>query len=67
MRYIIYSLNDSNSEIIVTEKGPKGSGGREEYEEFTKKLESDKPCYAVYDFDFEKEGGRRNKITFISW
>lgn len=26
-----------------------------------------RPRYAAYDFEFIKEGGRRNKIAFVMW
>jgi len=39
-----------------------------DYDEFLKELPENECRWAIYDFEFEKEGGgRRNKITFISW
>ena len=40
-----------------------------DYEEFLKELPEDDCRYAVYDLEFEKEGGAgtRNKIVFLSW
>ena len=61
--YITYKINDTSTEIIVdkTEKA-------QDYDEFLKDLPENECRWAIFDFEFEKEdGGRRNKITFISW
>lgn len=45
-------------------------GGDEEkkYEVFLKDLKADNACrWAVYDFEYELEGGKRNKLILISW
>lgn len=39
-----------------------------DYEEFLESLPEDAPRYAVYDVEYETDdGGRRNKLVFISW
>lgn len=44
------------------------AGEQAEYDAFLEKLPQSEPRYAIYDFEFEKEGaGIRNKITFYSW
>ncbi|ORY98871.1 hypothetical protein BCR43DRAFT_503645 [Syncephalastrum racemosum] len=61
--YIIFKLSDDLKEIVVDEAGEKA-----EYDDFIEKLPDTEPRYAVYDFEYEKEGaGVRNKITFYSW
>jgi cofilin len=62
-KYIIFSLNKEATEIIVQ------GAGNDDYEEFIVKALPETECrWAIYDFEFEKEGGgRRNKITFLSW
>ncbi|KAJ2923764.1 hypothetical protein H1R20_g13333, partial [Candolleomyces eurysporus] len=61
-KFVIYQLNAQNTEIVV-EKTSSGN-----YEEFLESLPEDQPRFAVFDFEFEKEGaGKRNKITFFSW
>jgi len=61
-RYIIFNLSKDLTEIVVEKTGT------ESYEEFLEILPEDECRWAIYDFEFEKEdGGRRNKITFLSW
>ncbi|KAJ2921710.1 hypothetical protein H1R20_g15383, partial [Candolleomyces eurysporus] len=61
-KFIIYQLNAQNTEIVV-EKTSSGT-----YEDFLESLPEDQPRFAVFDFEFEKEGaGKRNKLTFFSW
>jgi len=60
-KYIIYNLNDKNTEIIVEESG------NGDYNTFLSHLPKDQCRWAIYDFDYEHEGGRRNKITFYAW
>ncbi|KAL8757686.1 MAG: hypothetical protein Q9184_004147 [Pyrenodesmia sp. 2 TL-2023] len=74
IKYIIYKLSDDYKEIVVEE-----SSTDPEWENFQKKIidakashrgkEGRGPRYAVYDFQYELEGGEgtRNKIVFISW
>ena len=63
-RYIIYSLNSDNTEIVVEKTGPTTAT----YDEFVGDLPENECRWAVYDFDFEKDdGGKRTKITFFSW
>lgn len=61
-KYILYALNAGNTEIVV-EKTSSGT-----YEDFLGDLPEGEPRFAIFDFEFEKEdGGKRNKILFISW
>ncbi|CAO3630842.1 unnamed protein product [Cunninghamella blakesleeana] len=63
-KYIIYKLSDDRKEIII-DKTAESVGS---YEEFISQLPENEPRYAVYDFDYEKEGaGQRNKVTFYAW
>eukprot|EP01092_Planopodium_desertum_P002828 TRINITY_DN14557_c0_g1_i1.p2 TRINITY_DN14557_c0_g1~~TRINITY_DN14557_c0_g1_i1.p2 ORF type:complete len:137 (-),score=57.24 TRINITY_DN14557_c0_g1_i1:64-474(-) len=49
--------------IVVEKVGDTGT-----YAEFTKLLPADDCRYAVYDFDFTSEDGRKmNKLLFINW
>jgi hypothetical protein len=61
-KYIIYTLGNKNTEIVV-EKTSQAS----EYEDFLSDLPEADCRWAVYDFEYEQDGGRRNKITFYSW
>ncbi|RDB17950.1 Cofilin [Hypsizygus marmoreus] len=62
-KYIIFTLNKDNTEVIVEK-----TSTSQNYDDFIADLPEAECRYAVYDFEFEKEGGgRRNKITFIAW
>jgi len=63
IRYVIFRITDANDEIIVDQTGPKGA----DYNSFLDKLPKDDTRYAVYDFEYELEGGLRNKILFVVW
>lgn len=63
-RFVIYRLNDKNSEIIVDE-----TSNDSDYDTFLSKLPEDDCRYAVYDFEYEIGGGegKRAKILFFIW
>ncbi|EPQ27824.1 uncharacterized protein PFL1_04569 [Pseudozyma flocculosa PF-1] len=62
-KFIIYAINNDNTEIIV-EKTSSSS----DYDEFIAQLPPTECRWAIYDFEFEKEGaGKRNKICFFAW
>ncbi|CAK5284052.1 unnamed protein product [Mycena citricolor] len=62
-KYIIFNLNKDNTEIVVEK-----TSELTDYDEFLKDLPETEPRWAVYDFEFEKEGaGKRNKLVFYSW
>ncbi|TKY88638.1 hypothetical protein EX895_002269 [Sporisorium graminicola] len=63
IKYIIYSLNDKNTEIIVQNTSTSTS-----YDDFLAELPPTECRYAIYDFEYEKaDAGKRNKICFFSW
>ena len=39
----------------------------DDYDEFLGELDETKPCFAVYDFHYNKGEGDRNKICFFIW
>ncbi|KZT67260.1 hypothetical protein DAEQUDRAFT_729295 [Daedalea quercina L-15889] len=61
IKYIIFGLSPDNTEIIVVKESQSPN-----YEDFLADLPEAEPRWAVYDFEYEKEG-KRNKITFVSW
>ncbi|KAG6833446.1 cofilin [Tephrocybe sp. NHM501043] len=62
-KYIIFTLSKDSTEIVVEK-----TSTSEDYDDFVADLPETECRWAIYDFEFEKEGaGRRNKITFISW
>jgi len=61
-KYIIYKISNDLTEIVID------STGDLDYEDFLGVLPEEECRWAIYDFEYEKEGaGRRNKITFLSW
>lgn len=61
LKYIIFNLNKELTEIIVEK-----SSVQHDYEDFLSSLPAEQCRWAVYDFEFEKDG-KRNKLCFISW
>lgn len=62
-KYIIFNLNKDFSEIVVEK-----TSSDTDYDAFLADLPETECRWAIYDFEFEKEGaGKRNKIIFISW
>jgi len=62
-KYIIFGLSKDLKEVVVEK-----TSTDQEYENFLVDLPENECRWAIYDFEFEKEGGgKRNKIVFISW
>ena len=62
-KFIIYALSPDNKKIIVEQTAPASSS----YDDFLNALPQDDCRYAVYDFEYTKDGGQRNKICFVAW
>lgn len=63
IKYIIFTIGADNKEIVVEKRSTSAN-----YDEFLADLPEAEPRWAVYDFEFTKEGaGKRNKLTFFSW
>jgi len=60
-KYILFTLNDNLSEIVVEK-----TSDAPDFETFVEDLPKDQCRWAVYDFEFEKDG-KRNKLSFVSW
>lgn len=65
-KYIIYKISDDQKEIVVDEIGKEP-----EYDTFREKLISkkektgkDRPSYAIYDVEFELEGGEGKRSVY---
>ncbi|KAK6436309.1 hypothetical protein LTR95_007495 [Oleoguttula sp. CCFEE 5521] len=66
-KWIIYALSDDYKEIVVEE-----TSTDPDYSKFREKLKGKEQIgarYAVFDVEFDAEGGAglRNKIMFLSW
>lgn len=64
-KYIIYKISDDQKEIVVDEKG-----SETDYDAFREKLIAkkeksgkDRPSYAIYDVEFELEGGEGKRFV----
>jgi cofilin len=75
-KYIVFGLNDNNTEIVVKpfdDKLPSVAVSDDEqklnphYAEFRSQLPADQCRYGVYDLAQEKEGAVRNKLVFFYW
>ncbi|CAG8592676.1 7331_t:CDS:2 [Acaulospora morrowiae] len=63
-QYIIFKVSDDFKAIVVDKVGQKGC----DYEkEFLPSIPDNEPRYIVYDFAYDTEEGRRNKIIFFLW
>lgn len=63
-KFIIYTLNDKKTEIVVKE-----TSSDPDYNKFLESLPEDDCRYAVYDFEYELSGGegKRSKLVFYTW
>ena len=60
-KHIIYAIVDQKISVLSTSTNP-------DYAELLKELPADECRWAVYDANFElADGGKRQKICFISW
>jgi len=62
-RYVTFKLNADQSAVVVDSTAPPAT----KYEDFVKILPANDCRYAVFDFEYEFEGGQRNKILFVVW
>lgn len=62
LKYIVFKLSDDNKEIVVEKTSESGS-----YDDFVGDLPAESCRYAIYDFEYEKGEGKRNKICFYAW
>lgn len=62
-RYCVMAINDKADEVVVLEKADTSA----DYDSLLAKLPEDDCRYVVFDYEFEKDGGKRNKIVLISW
>ncbi|KAH7239038.1 hypothetical protein BKA59DRAFT_483760 [Fusarium tricinctum] len=62
LTFIICNLNKELKEIVVEKSSTNTDWG-----DFLAELPETECRWAIYDFAFEKDDGKRNKIVFISW
>jgi cofilin len=62
-RYIIYKI-ENKKQIVIEKEGAK----EETYDDFVKSIPKDEPRYAVVDFEYTTEDGRKQeKLVFVFW
>lgn len=63
-KFVIFSINDAKTEIIVAKSSKSDS-----YDEFIGELPENDCRYAVYDFEYDTASGegKRSKIVFFIW
>ncbi|KAJ2797825.1 cofilin, partial [Coemansia helicoidea] len=75
-KFVIYKINEASTEVVVDSTsaddatdadGKPIARKSDDYEEFTSRLPAKAGRFAVYDFEYEVEGGKRNKILFFAW
>eukprot|EP01087_Luapelamoeba_hula_P020572 TRINITY_DN7041_c0_g2_i1.p1 TRINITY_DN7041_c0_g2~~TRINITY_DN7041_c0_g2_i1.p1 ORF type:complete len:137 (+),score=24.86 TRINITY_DN7041_c0_g2_i1:110-520(+) len=62
-RYLIFKMSDNLTEVVLEKTGAPTAT----WENFTADLPRDDCRYGIFDFEYEKDGGRRNKIVFVVW
>jgi cofilin len=62
IKYIIYALNNTKTEVVVHK-----SSQSADYEEFLADLPETECRWAVYDFEYDNGEGKRKKLLFYSW
>lgn len=62
IKYIIYGLSPDFTETVVIKASEDAN-----YDTFLEDLPETECRWAVYDFEYEKGEGKRNKLVFYSW
>jgi len=63
-RYCFFKLNDNNSAVVVDKQAPTSAT----YDDFVKELPPNACRYAIYDFEYDSDDGRKSdKIIFVLW
>jgi len=62
LKYIVFKLSDDKKQIVVAKTSKDA-----DYDNFIADLPENECRYAVYDFDYDTEEGKRSKICFYTW
>eukprot|EP01087_Luapelamoeba_hula_P001671 TRINITY_DN11402_c0_g1_i1.p1 TRINITY_DN11402_c0_g1~~TRINITY_DN11402_c0_g1_i1.p1 ORF type:complete len:138 (-),score=30.77 TRINITY_DN11402_c0_g1_i1:6-419(-) len=63
-RYLTFQMSDDLTQVVLDKTSVSPSAT---WEDFTSDLPRHDCRYGVFDFEYEKDGGRRNKIVFVVW
>eukprot|EP00179_Madagascaria_erythrocladioides_P000829 CAMPEP_0198316494 /NCGR_PEP_ID=MMETSP1450-20131203/6366_1 /TAXON_ID=753684 ORGANISM="Madagascaria erythrocladiodes, Strain CCMP3234" /NCGR_SAMPLE_ID=MMETSP1450 /ASSEMBLY_ACC=CAM_ASM_001115 /LENGTH=140 /DNA_ID=CAMNT_0044019653 /DNA_START=147 /DNA_END=569 /DNA_ORIENTATION=+ len=61
-KFVIYKIDMGQESVVVEEAATEG-----DYDTFKSKLPADDCRYAVYDFEYDTDGGKRQSILFVLW
>ncbi|CEI60121.1 hypothetical protein FVEN_g8090 [Fusarium venenatum] len=63
-QYIIYKISMENTQFVVDR-----TSESKDWDDFESDLPDNEPCFAVYNFEFEKTDGEGvdRKFIFVSW
>lgn len=61
-KYMIFNLSKDSTTIITEKKSEE-----QDYDTFLADLPEAECRWAIYDFEFEKDGGIRKKLCFFMW
>eukprot|EP00413_Alexandrium_margalefii_P022690 CAMPEP_0204571604 /NCGR_PEP_ID=MMETSP0661-20131031/38986_1 /ASSEMBLY_ACC=CAM_ASM_000606 /TAXON_ID=109239 /ORGANISM="Alexandrium margalefi, Strain AMGDE01CS-322" /LENGTH=138 /DNA_ID=CAMNT_0051579879 /DNA_START=19 /DNA_END=435 /DNA_ORIENTATION=+ len=62
-QFAIFKINDSKDTIVTDAQGAPGAS----YDEFIAHFKADNCRYGLFDVEYEKDGGKRNKLVFFTW
>lgn len=67
-RCVVLKINDEMTEVQVDKThGPSEGEARSEWDEFKKTLPKTDCRYIIYDFTFEHQGAKKNRVLFLLW
>ena len=62
-RYIVYTITDDYTKIVTLKTAEPSAT----YDDFLGELPEKECRYAVYDYEYEDDGRKQNKIIFVVW
>mmetsp|Transcript_2347 Transcript_2347/g.5405 ORF Transcript_2347/g.5405 Transcript_2347/m.5405 type:complete len:146 (-) Transcript_2347:112-549(-) len=66
-RGVCFSINDTMTNVDVDKTFEPMDGGQAAWEEFAKTLPENDCRYCVYDFEYEMQGIKKNRVIFLLW
>jgi len=62
-RYVLFKMSPDLKHVVLEKTAPSSAS----WEDFERDLPKDDCRYGIFDFEYEKDGGRREKIVFVVW
>ncbi|KAL6056589.1 cofilin [Balamuthia mandrillaris] len=63
VRYAIFKIADDHKSVVFEKEAPTSAT----WEDFVGELPRNDARYGIFDFEYEVDGGKRNKIVFVLW